>query len=147
MKAHLSADQISRWIAGERAPDDEQHLRECAQCAAEVAHMKKLLADFHDCVIEWSDRQKDAAVPAQWVRLERPRKSKSNSLLLKLSAAALTIVLALLVFHHYNRQRAIKEYEADVKLLEEVNTQISQPVPTPLKPLMQLVSWEASATE
>ena len=142
MKTHLSEEQISRWIAGDRAPEAERHLRVCMQCATEVAHMKKLLADFHDGVIAWSDSQMDAEAPVQWTLLAPARRSKSAALLLRLAAATVVVMLALLLFHDYNRRRAIKVFEADVKLLEEVNTQIAQPVPTSLKPLMQLVSWE-----
>jgi hypothetical protein len=142
MKEHLSEEQISRWIAGDRLPDTEQHLQECMQCASEVAQMKKALAAFHDCVIEWSSNRNDAEAPAWLIPSDGQPRTNHKPLLLKLAAAALSISLAFLMFQNYNKKRAMRAYEADVKLLEEVNSHIAQPVPASLKPLVQLVQWE-----
>src|SRR5579862_1054591 len=36
MNNHLTSEQISRWLTGERTFEEETHLRGCARCAAEV---------------------------------------------------------------------------------------------------------------
>ena len=57
MNSHLSPEQISRWMMGERTPLEEQHVRECQLCAAEVAGFQSALAAFRGSVREWSDQQ------------------------------------------------------------------------------------------
>ena len=148
MMAHLSSEQFSRWIAGDRNPDAEQHLQECAQCAAEIVRMQTLLEEFRFSVIAWSELQKDAEASERWTPPQY-RKSKSSVLIWKFAAATLVIALAVvLIFKNYNdRRREIEAFQADVKLWEEVNTQVSRPIPAPLEPLMNLIAWEPDAVE
>jgi inner membrane protein involved in colicin E2 resistance len=66
----------------------------------------------------------------------------------KLAAVALVIALIILIPKTINdRRREREQFKADVQLWEEVNAQVSQPVPAPLKPLMQLVAWEPETVE
>lgn len=147
MSAHLSSEQISRWMAGERAPEVERHLRECARCAAEIARLKGLLAEFRSAVVATSARQKGAEAPARWKLLE-PRRRMSSMLHWKLAAAALAIaVIVPICKNSSDRRRQMEAFEADIRLWEEVNAQVSRPVPTPLEPLMKLVVWESDAVE
>ena len=46
-----------------------------------------------------------------------------------------------------DRRREAEALEADVRLWEEVNAQVSRSVPAPLEPLMKLVAWEPDAVE
>ncbi len=48
MNSHLSEDQISGWIAGEREAGVERHLRECSQCAGEVERIQSALLLFRE---------------------------------------------------------------------------------------------------
>ena len=148
MRAHLSSEEISRWMAGERSPDADQHLRECAQCAAETARLKSLLAEFRSSVIAWSARQEGAEAPKQWTPMEPRRRFISGMRRWSLAAAALAIAVAVPICKNASdRRRTAEAFEADVQLWEEVNAQVSRPVPAPLEPLMKLVAWEPDAAE
>jgi hypothetical protein len=50
MNPHLSEDQISQWIAGERSREAERHLSDCPECAAEVVSTQKSLLLFKNAV-------------------------------------------------------------------------------------------------
>ena len=63
MSRHLSSREVSQWMIGERTPQQEQHVRQCPECGAEVARMEAALALFRGSVRHWSDRQ---------VRVPRP---------------------------------------------------------------------------
>jgi hypothetical protein len=135
-------------MAGDRTPDADQHLRECAQCAAETARLKTLLTEFRYSVIAWSALQKGAEAPERWTPLEHRRRFTSGVLRWKLAAAALAIaVIVPICKNSSDRRREAEAFEADVQLWEEVNAQVSRPVPTPLEPLMKLVAWVPDAVE
>ena len=52
---HLSPEQISSVVAGIRIPE-EDHLRNCADCAREVERVQSVLTVFRSSVREWTDR-------------------------------------------------------------------------------------------
>ncbi len=148
MRGHLSSTQISRWIAGDRNPADEQHLRECAQCSTEMARMDALLTEFRSSVVAWSALHQDAGAPNRWQALERRPRYAGGALWWKLAAAAISIAVAVpIVKHSCDLRREAEAYRADIQLWEQVNNQISRRVPAPLEPLMKLVAWEPAAGE
>jgi hypothetical protein len=55
MKGHLSSEQISRWIVGERTNEEERHATVCPQCRAELDHLENALSLFRDSGQRWSD--------------------------------------------------------------------------------------------
>jgi len=55
MNQHLSSEQISRWIAGERTNEQERHASACPQCRAELDHLENALSLFRDSGQRWSD--------------------------------------------------------------------------------------------
>ncbi len=148
MSAHLSSEQISRWMAGDCTPGADQHLRECSQCAAETARLKTLLAEFRSSVIARSALEKGAEAPERWAPLEHRRRFTSGVLHWKLAAAALAIALIVPIWKNSSdRRREAEAFQADVQLWEAVNAQVSRSVPMPLEPLMKLVAWESDAVE
>ena len=40
MMDHLSDDQISLWVAGERTSEAEGHVNDCVHCAGEIAQLE-----------------------------------------------------------------------------------------------------------
>jgi len=50
MSSHLSEEQISAWVAGERSREAQAHLAGCAACAAEVERTAGALALFRESV-------------------------------------------------------------------------------------------------
>jgi hypothetical protein len=148
MRAHLSSEQISKWMAGDPTPDEVQHIRECAQCAAETARLNSLLAEFRSSVVAWSALHKGAEAPDRWKPLQQGGRLARGVLRLSMAAAVLAIAAALPICNNLNeRQRQAEASRAEARLWEEVNIQISRPVPSPLEPLMKLVAWEPDANQ
>jgi hypothetical protein len=148
MSTHLSSEQISKWMAGDNNSDAGQHLKECPQCAAEIARMQSLLSAFRSSVIEWNTLQGNAKAPERWMPSQHRLRFAGNMMRWKLAAAMLVLILGILVWKNHNdRRREAAAFEADIRLWEEVNSHISQPVPSPMAPLMNLVAWEPDAIE
>jgi len=148
MSAHLSSEQISRWMAGDCTPGADQHIRECPQCAAETARLKRLLAEFRSSVIARSALEKGAEAPERWAPPEHRRRFTSGAPRWKLAAAALAIaILVPICKNSGERRRDAEAFQADVQLWEAVNAQVSRSVPMPLEPLMKLVAWDPDAVE
>lgn len=55
MSGHLSADEISKWVAGETTAEGERHLRECVSCSAELDQLQKTFALFRESGRRWSN--------------------------------------------------------------------------------------------
>ena len=91
MNQHLSSEQISRWIAGERSPREERHARECPQCRAELERLENAFSLFRDSGRRWSDHW--FASPAE----RSPLRSRRRASLGWASALAATLLLAALM--------------------------------------------------
>jgi anti-sigma factor RsiW len=143
MMHHLSSEQISQWLAGDRAPQLERHLAECPECRAELGKFEATLAQFRGAMRDWSE----SAVPRPWQRpaarspwLSWPR--------VALAAAALCFLVAVPVYWNARvREQAAEAAHADTLLLERVDSAISQAVPEPMEPLVNLVAWNSSSAE
>src|SRR6266853_3375738 len=55
MNRHLSSQEFSNWMVGERRADQEQHARECAQCSAEIERLEKVFSLFRESGQRWAD--------------------------------------------------------------------------------------------
>ena len=120
MIQHLSAEQISQWMMGERTPQLERHVAECDECRAELGQLETALAQFRGAVREWSG----SATPPAW-RQPAARGPWFSRQRLVMAAAA----------------------RADALLLERVDSAISRAVPEPMEPLVNLVTWNSSPAE
>jgi hypothetical protein len=72
MKTHLSEEQISAYIAGDRSREADHHLRDCPECAAQVASTQKSLLLFRDsgfqCAEYWQKQPQTrvSRSPGRW---------------------------------------------------------------------------------
>jgi hypothetical protein len=142
MIEHLSAEQISQWMVGDRTPQLEHHVAACGECRAELEKLETALSQFRTVM-----REPAAAVPlpvwrapqtAPWISWPR----------LVLAAVALLVLVALpLAWRAHAREQAAQAALADSQLLESVDSEISQAVPEPMEPLVSLVNWSASAAD
>jgi hypothetical protein len=142
MIRHLSSEQVSSWVMGERGALEAQHVRECPKCRAEVERIESLLARFGKSVRHWSDRQacvvETRLAP---VGLHRSRRWV-------LAAAALVVLATVPAYQNAReRKRAAAQAEADAILMERVDQAVSRKVPRPMEPFIELVSGGPNFTE
>jgi hypothetical protein len=64
MSTHLTEDQICGAVAGQSTLDEQQHLRECEACRAEVDGSASLIAAFRAGVIAVAERHAHAPRPS-----------------------------------------------------------------------------------
>jgi len=149
MIEHLSADQISQWIVGDRPLELQEHVAECAECRAELGQLESALAQFRTAM-----REPAGFVPPPAWRQPEPRPAPWFSWpRLVLTATALLVLVAVPVtWRVRNHEQALREQAAqtalaDSRLLESVDAEISQAVPQPMEPLVTLATWNSSSTE
>ena len=141
MSGHLSAEEMAKWMAGERSVDAERHVRQCPQCGGELAGLEETLAQFRGAVRGWSDR---LAPPARLGEASRPTIRARWAI----AAAALGILSAIPVYRSAaDRRREAERERADAALLEQVDAAVSRRVPSPMEPLTTLVAWGPEPTE
>ena len=148
MSQHLSSRQVSQWMIGERTPQQEQHVRQCPECGAELARMEAALGLFRGSVRHWSDRQVRVFRPLTPTRGSRGYPARPLPVRWALAAATLLLLAAVPIYRNVQvRQRQAEIARADALLLEQVDAEVSRAVPRPMEPLAKLVSWDFSATD
>jgi hypothetical protein len=55
MNRHLSSKQLSKWVIGERSPEEDRHARECPRCRGELERLESAFSLFRDSGRRWSD--------------------------------------------------------------------------------------------
>jgi len=131
MKAHLSSEQVSEWMLGERGPAIRQHVQDCLQCRAELDRFEAALTQFRGAVHQWSDAP-PAAPPVPIT--SRPRRFAWAF------AAVLVVLLACLSVSYIKyHQAAALEPVSDATLLSQVRAEVSRTVPSAMEPLTRLI--------
>ena len=148
MSRHLSSREVSRWIIGERTPQQDQHVRQCPECGAELARMEAALGLFRSSVRHWSEGQSRAEPPAIGNILPARGAAWAQPMRWALVAAALLVLAAVPVYRNVQERRRQAEIAmADALLLEQVDAEVSRAVPRPMEPLVNLVSWDFGSTD
>ena len=148
MSRHLSSREVSQWIIGERTPQQDQHVRQCPECGAELARMEAALGLFRGSVRHWSEGQSRAEAPAIGSILAARRGSWAQPLRWALVAAMLLVLAAVPIYRNVQEKRRQAEIAmADALLLEQVDAEVSRAVPRPMEPLVNLVSWDFGSTD
>lgn len=132
MNAHLSSEEISQWLAGERDAARRRHVDGCAQCSGAIERVEGALREFRGSV-----HAQRVPAPARLLERRAPRTARWV-----LASAAVVLAVAAPVYRH--RQEAAERARADAILLDQVDAEVSQAVPGPMEPLVQLVSWNSS---
>jgi hypothetical protein len=138
MNRHLTSEQIAQALIGEGTADQQQHVRECPECQAELAQTRSTFSLFRDSVHDSSLRQGGAAVRRiQW---DQPRAFFNQRLGLMLAATAMILMAVVPVYRNAGERQRKLQMERDAVLLEQVQTELSRTVPAPMEPLLNLVS-------
>lgn len=144
MSNHLTPEQISRCLIGDGNEAEERHARQCVQCSAELADLRRTFSQFRTTVENWADQEGASNVP-DLVLLDRAmNRGAMRRLRLLAAAAAIAIVAAIPVYRKSVEPKApvesIQESTYDTELLERVNAHLSRTAPLSLEPLMTLTS-------
>ncbi|HUY81784.1 MAG TPA: hypothetical protein VMU92_08685 [Acidobacteriaceae bacterium] len=112
---------------------------------------------FRSAVTHIASRETARPVSADWLAPARRRRRRARQTMMLAWACAALLFLATLPFslssHSAAPQPVITAatahapvHEADNALLEQVDTDVSETVPSPLKPLAELASWNSDST-
>jgi hypothetical protein len=134
MNRHLTPEQISKWMSGERTSSEEQHLLECPRCSAEVAGFASTLAAFGGAVRGWSAQQ-TVVRPLRDGRRARP-------LRWAWVAAAALLLAAAFPIYRFDQHRQLERARADAALMEQVDREVSRVTAAPMEPLAKLMTWD-----
>jgi hypothetical protein len=132
---HLSSEQMSDWILGERTPDVERHLHACGQCDQEVVRLERGLLAFKQSVHTWAEQS--PVHPALQVS-----HAASPRLRLGWAAASVAAMGAILLplYMDVRQTRHRSALAQDSLLLDEVNTRLARTVPRSMEHLMKLMN-------
>ena len=144
MSTHLTPQQISEWILGDRRREAELHVRACSLCQAELNQFEISLKEFRSSVRQWSEGQLSAYFPLQ------VKRNPARPWMVGLGWAMAIIILCLFVGRLSDRSgpqlQTAATTAADAALLTQIDYEVSRTVPDSMQPLTQLVSWDASSS-
>jgi hypothetical protein len=144
MNQHLSEDRISHWLAGERAPQEERHVRECLSCQAAIAHTEATLALFRGSLRHGSEALRPPAL--DWSGVRQGRSIIRRPLAWAVAAAAL-LLAALPIYQAQTARYERETARADAALLEQVDAGISRAIAPPMESLAKLAAWDTNTTQ
>jgi hypothetical protein len=145
MNGHFSSEQISQWMIGERTAQDEEHARQCPECAAKVAGFESAIALFRESVRDCGERYGRPEIPSPaGVRRARRNFVARPSRWAPVAAALLLLAAIPIYTSSRERRRQAEMARADAALLEQVDVGIARAVPAPMEPLVKLVSWNTN---
>jgi predicted anti-sigma-YlaC factor YlaD len=124
---------------GDRAPEREEHLRECAECAAELDRIGTPIGLLRGAVREWSATEDHGGVAIQR-RVSTIGRAGGLWLRLAATAAALAVLVAIGIEGRNWRAAGIDR--EDEILLGEVQAAVSRPVPATMQPMYNLMVEE-----
>ncbi|MGD0771820.1 MAG: hypothetical protein ABSC05_03260 [Candidatus Solibacter sp.] len=142
MNEHLSPEDISRWLAGERSVELQRHVGDCEACSARLDGRESALAEFRGWVHDWSAAQPASAPRAAW----RPATGHMARRWILVAATVLILVSGPAYWQSRRQARAAEMARADA-LLEQVDAEISRAVPQTMEPLVNLVAWGSGPTD
>lgn len=166
MNSHLSEEAMLRWQAGEASEVEQAHVAQCAECQAQTQPLADALKWLGAAARQWGAEK--AALAHEWrearaAAMQEWHESKSAAARSwrSMAAAWVTVSVALLLMfgiglprwkahraaieaqvQQRQQQQAQQELARDNALLDEVDQDVSQEVPSAMQPL----SWSSSDT-
>lgn len=115
------------------------------------------IRDFRAAVAHVADRETARPVAADWLAPARRRRRRSRQAMMLAWACAALLCLAMLPFSFDPHQPAPQPAaaataatapapESASALLEQVDTNVAETVPSPLEPLAELQTWSSEST-
>lgn len=157
---HLNEEQIAELLAASAAELRElpeltaaqAHVAACAECAGELARMQQSIALFREASTAYAEANLHR-VPVFQPRTRRPPLQP-----VYWAAAAAGLLLAILPMQlrkpaQPTTQQPVaatpqqNQFESDEALLESVNREVSESVPTPMAPLADPIGSNSQASQ
>jgi hypothetical protein len=157
MSAHITQEEMTELLMGTRTSTLDCHLRACAECREEFERVKSSLALFRTASHAWTESlASKTSEMQQLISLPRARTSYASWWKLAAVMAVLLIVFAAayrikhtsgndntakgttpnaVIAESSQNQIAQDQIAQDNELLAQVNSEISESVPTPMQPL------------
>ena len=140
---HLSPWEQEEYVLDQRTPEMLRHLSECAGCRAAVARLEHGVAVFRNAAVDWSSE----CLATRPQQLNTSAARGLSVLALRWAVAAvlpvLLLVFALLSFHPTSTRPIHPASNiSDDALLEQVDQQLSDAVPSSMESLTNLVTTE-----
>jgi hypothetical protein len=141
---HLSSWEQEEYVLDQRTPEMLRHLSECAGCRAAVARLEHGVAVFRNAAVDWSSE----CLATRPQQLNTSAARGLSVLALRWAVAAvlpvLLLVFALLSFHPTSTRPVRPAADiSDDALLEQVDQQVSDAVPSSMESLTNLVTTES----
>jgi hypothetical protein len=141
---HLSPWEQEEYVLDQRTPEMLRHLTECAGCRAAVARLEHGVAVFRNAAVDWSSE----CLATRPQQLNTSAARGLSVLALRWAVAAvlpvLLLVFALLSFHSTSTRPVRPAADiSDDALLEQVDQQVSDAVPSSMESLTNLVTTES----
>lgn len=153
MNSHLSEEAMLRWQAGGASAVEQAHIAECPQCRAQTQPLADALHWFGAAAREWGAEK---AAFARTSRVDVRASRHWGRFAAALAVACMLLVATGIALLRWQQSPSVptqaraqqqqettqQELARDNTLLEEVDQDVSQEVPSAMQPL----SWSASDT-
>jgi hypothetical protein len=157
MSRHLSPDQMARWILGQSSHEEQEHGQNCASCSAQLIQFQETVSTFQMAMKNWSKLEtvpkleKTPNNSVAWRRLQHP---SFRWALVGIAIVVLAVIPIYKLPQPESERGPVIQTESkarireDVRLMEEVTTRLSHPLPKPMQRVIVLLpSEEASMLE
>lgn len=131
---HLSPDQISGWVVGERDSEVGRHLQNCELCHEDLARLQNGLFAFRQSAHRWAEQPSPFRISAPI----RMRVFLESAALIALTSSVALLPLYLDVQEAWREAARVE----DSLLLNEVDERLSRSVPRSMEQLLDLMNEE-----
>jgi hypothetical protein len=149
MSNHLSQDQFAKCAVAKPTKAELQHLKECAECSAELDGFGNTLSLFRSAIRHRID-DRVALRPLNVAPLRSAPTAFSNWRWAFVVAGFVVVVLFPFFMTEHIPQETNNRQSTETSanaLMNRVNLHLSRTVPAPMEPLMELIPNEEFVTQ
>ena len=140
MTGHLSKVQIEELIINGADVQTRNHILSCESCRSEWGRLDELVQLYKSSATFAAESITDSQPHFKFASL---RSKKNNRIAILACAGLLVFAASIPVYeHHQDQQGQAAQIARDNLLLQQVDTEVSEPVPEPLNSLRHLVVAE-----
>jgi hypothetical protein len=157
---HLSPEQLSEWVLGERSNQVIRHVTSCATCQTQIKQFEEILGGFRASVREWSEEQLPSSSPVISSKIIPSRRGRPYAWAVTAVYVMAALVVVVLLRHgsmwqafnsppmatesaHVDMQPQVSAKE-EAALFAQIDQEISRTVPAAMDPLSKLVAGDGA---